>query len=546
MSTYERNKGNSLLGAVDAATYGDVEIPERGQMTAKPLPIVHILPDPAQPRRAIPAILMDEGIDNLQTLVANWHVLVESHLQTEVNVQQMITSGSDIDKPDSDLGYVLDFFELISLAASIYKEGLSNPITVVRYGSNERYMIETGERRWLAFSLLAYWCGAQFDRIPAVVRSGVVNVWRQAAENGARRPLNAIGMARQIALLIMDCYRTERGVDFGDYRQIVMPGECDRKYYAQVANGNAFRIPAGMASQFLDVTGLKSKNQISQYRALLEIPDEVWMEADRNNWPEFKIRERVQEIRVIEASRQRPAPPPRPFSDPIPARPKAEKIVDPDLREDDDAEDQVRLTIVNLKPENADDVSDGVTIPEWVNQLRVKDEVVYADTVYRVVTNEKKTILLLVMDPAPRTIEVDKASPLLRPYYPEDEPVVEPEAETSTDEPMSWAPLREDMRPEMVSLLRLLQRMGSSAEDSEDLLAVDWLLKVSREELRREIIKGEPAIYQVIDAFHRAHTNVCSLIDRTLKGDLTEMIDQMVQLALTIREDVRPDWKDIQ
>jgi hypothetical protein len=540
---YEAGKRNSLLGTVDAATYGEVDIPERGQMTAKPLPITDIVPDPRQPRRAIPAVLLDEGIDNLQTLIANWHVLVESTLETEINVQQIITGASDIDKPEHEEGFIVDFFELLSLAASIYKEGLSNPITCVRYGS--RYMIETGERRWLAYCLLSYWTGSQFDTIPAYVRSGAVNPWRQAAENGARRPLNAIGMARQIAILVMDCYRSERGVDFGEYTQVVMPGECDRKYYAQVANGNTFRIPAGMGSQFLDVTGLKSRSQLSQYRSLLEIPDAIWMEADRHNWSEGKIRERVNSYLAAEATRQKPQ-----------RHAPAGKIEEPD-----DAEEfAVKMvtsakptsTIVNVDSVNIEPAREEPGAPGWVEALKPLDLVIYSGHVGKVVSGGGTGYIeVLLTDPDPRVVEVAKTSNLLQPFRTpapaieredEPEPQYEPEPEPHYSEQMSWSPLREKMDAETVGLLRLLQRLGQSSDDNDDLMHVDWLLRVSDEELRREIMPHQMALNSVVQRMEDAGKALHDLIDRLLKAKASALIEHLIEHAVEIRDEVRPDW----
>jgi hypothetical protein len=130
----------------------------------------------------------------------------------------------------------------------------------------------------------------KFARIPAVVKERA-DVWRQAEENAARRPLNAIGIARQLALLIMDMYD---GEEFGRFEAVVLPGECDRAYYAQVANGQAWPIKRGMGQAVLTATGLKSKYQISNYRRLLGIEDEMWVQADLENWAEGRIREVVQ------------------------------------------------------------------------------------------------------------------------------------------------------------------------------------------------------------------------------------------------------------
>jgi hypothetical protein len=76
--------------------------------------------------------------------------------------------------------------ELAALAASIRRDGLTNPITVINLG-NKRYQLETGERRWLAYHLLYQMLpDAKWRHIPARVMSEL-DVWRQAAEEQCAR-----------------------------------------------------------------------------------------------------------------------------------------------------------------------------------------------------------------------------------------------------------------------------------------------------------------------------------------------------------------------
>ncbi|QPC85215.1 ParB N-terminal domain-containing protein [Phototrophicus methaneseepsis] len=184
--------------------------------------------------------------------------------------------------------WVEEFLTLVGLAASIRTNGLINPITVNH--QVDRYIIETGERRWLAHHLLLAEVGNEFAKIPAqeVLE---INLWRQADENGNRRPLNAIGMARQIALLIMDMYEHEDQTVFQPYEALVRPGECDRAYYAQVSNGYTYKVKDGYLDKMLKATGLPSSRVLSAYRALLRVDDDLWIKADRDSWPEKWIRD---------------------------------------------------------------------------------------------------------------------------------------------------------------------------------------------------------------------------------------------------------------
>jgi ParB-like chromosome segregation protein Spo0J len=177
--------------------------------------------------------------------------------------------------------------DLADLAISIRKTGLTNPITVVRM--DRIYRLETGERRWLAYHLLnIYFPDEDWNRIPAHLVDEI-SVWRQASENNARADLNAISRARQLAILLMDLL-AERGYEFYTFDELIETGGTEREYYAQVADGNEFRVPRGEGERLLNAMGLKNPTQIRQYRQLLRLPDEVWQEADDKNLTEGEIR----------------------------------------------------------------------------------------------------------------------------------------------------------------------------------------------------------------------------------------------------------------
>jgi hypothetical protein len=285
---------------IDDALYGSVELPEVGRRVAKPLLIDDIWPDATQPRKAVPLAARgqwDGSPGEVPSVLKFWHKVVEHLSGTTVDVMKLLMNH-DSALEIGDSGPVLaDFVELVNVAASILHDGLQNPITVMR--SVPGYEIESGERRWLAYHLLRMYVqndphSRDFAKIPAFVVERL-DVWRQAAENGARRPLNAIQMARQLSLLIMNMYEGDPDTQFDAYHDLVLPGECDRAFYAQVKNGNRWPVKRGMSQRILAVTGLKSRNQVSQYRSLLDIDDDIWVEADLENWTEGAIREFVQE-----------------------------------------------------------------------------------------------------------------------------------------------------------------------------------------------------------------------------------------------------------
>lgn len=284
----------------DRDIYGGevTEIPRSGIVKAIPIDIMNIRPDLAQPRRVVPMRVRGEWRGDARgagDVLARWKDEAERLLGSEIDLSrrfEQVGEGMDIEQihPIAD-----DYLALVALAGSIRRDGLVNPITVIPQAGGS-FLIEGGERRWWAYQLLksVYEGADKYASIPAVKVDGKDAIWRQAAENGVRRPLNAIGIARQLALLIMDMWRGRDGVNFDDYEFF----DHDQKFYAQVKNGQAFSILKGQMERVLAVTGLKSKAQVAHYRALLSIPADVWDEADMQNWTEFRIRE------VIQASRQ--------------------------------------------------------------------------------------------------------------------------------------------------------------------------------------------------------------------------------------------------
>lgn len=293
MEEYNPGEASVDIHEVDAAIFGDLSDSGREQVVARPILIEDIWPDMAQPRRAVPAVYRGEWDGNpleAPSVLEDWRRAQENKhggIDVERIIAGLIETNIDAEqKPD-----LAEYLDLLALAAGIYVDGLINPITVIRDGG--RHVIETGERRWLAFHLLRqYVDGERYARIPARVEDRP-NPWRQAQENSNRRNLNAIGMARQLAILIMDMYKGEKDADFRPYGEMVVPGGCDRSYYAQVGDGNIWRIRPGLGQRVLDVTGLKSRSQISRYRSLLTIPDEIWKQADVENWAEGKIRDHI-------------------------------------------------------------------------------------------------------------------------------------------------------------------------------------------------------------------------------------------------------------
>lgn len=285
------------LGALADEIYG-TSAPElnTGRIVAKPIDIMDIWADVQQPRRAVPPTIglhRTGSPDEVADLLNAWHTAAQMASQTTIDVDALLRGEGEGVDADNQPSVYLDYIELVRLSAGIARDGLLNPITVVE--SDGHYLIETGERRWLAHHLLRLHQGDQWARVPAQVANGEGFVWRQASENTARRQLNAIGMARQLALLIM-ASRDTIGQGYRDYAEIVGAMNCDRRFYAQVADGNTHRIPKGMAERIQAAMNLSDK-RVADYRTLLRLTDDeaindvLWVRGDAENWPERVMRE---------------------------------------------------------------------------------------------------------------------------------------------------------------------------------------------------------------------------------------------------------------
>ncbi|GAB4529628.1 MAG: hypothetical protein OHK0046_49670 [Anaerolineae bacterium] len=277
--------------SVASEGYGLLNVKEPTWKT-KSISIFNIQPDHQQPRRAFPLTMRQAaqehaGSDDPQTLFAYWC----DQLRDVLDVRAVIEDGGvaehfDVAEadavmraPENAAPEVIAMLHIADLAASIRRDKLANPITVARL-SDTTYRIETGERRWLAYHLLHYFYPeADFSEIPARVVDSF-NVWRQAAENGARNDLNAIGRARQFALLLMDLIGAEAFQPIDAFPQ-------EQGFYAQVVE---MPTPYGKAPLILSAMGVTHRNAINRYREILKLPGAVWQWADDYSWTENRLR----------------------------------------------------------------------------------------------------------------------------------------------------------------------------------------------------------------------------------------------------------------
>lgn len=316
MSKNRRRRGSDTsafeapptLQEVDKAVYGDTDpfgeigkVDER-RKNARPVDIFTIHADPAQPRRAVPSVVRKHQAGTLEALFRAWVDEIHQSGKPDFDIAAILEQRhlpQDIDGNDDETHQGLlpqhqlpaveqSLLELLTLASSIRQVGLTNPITITRDGHG--YQLETGERRWLAFHLLnIYYPDEGWNLIPAL-HVPEANVWRQASENNARANLNAIGKARQLAILLFDILVQEKDLQFLSLSEVLNQGGSERDFYAQVADGQQYRIPRGYGERLLQAMGFNHPVQIRQYRALLRLPDDLWVEADDRNLTEGEIR----------------------------------------------------------------------------------------------------------------------------------------------------------------------------------------------------------------------------------------------------------------
>lgn len=282
----------------------------RGKEKIHQTQIESISPNLTQPRRAIPSSVRQywsgsSDLESMATFFKRWLDEIELERQ-DLGIPELFPLDDYLDgretprtsgiEKEEDLEQINSkqigakekaLMQVIELAASIRRDGLINPISIAQ--KDLLWEIETGERRWLAYHLLNWRiAGDEWEKIPARQVDGV-SIWRQATENNARADLNAIGKARQFALLLMDVRAEKSGDSFADFNAF----EHEQEYYAQVSDGESYRIPRSRGEDILNAMGLENPVQLRQYRALLRLPQAVWEWADDLNWTESFIRKEI-------------------------------------------------------------------------------------------------------------------------------------------------------------------------------------------------------------------------------------------------------------
>lgn len=296
------------MSDADMALFGELSKREGQRQIIRPISIFNIYPDVKQPRRAVPSNVRSYWSGepkDIADLFNAWLQQIDAERKqigrSRFNLDDVLwaeaveSRGRDEDEHFShdDAGPIeKSFLKVIELAISIRRDGLANPVTIQRT-SGTKYRLETGERRWLAFHILfGYFNGGdgkpqereRWENVPAIIVDDF-SVWRQASENAARADLNAIGRARQFAILLMDLLERS-GTRFRPYEAVVNPTDCDRRYYAQVIE---HRVPTGRSDMLSNGLGVSHRAAFSRCRTLLGLPDEVWTIGDNLDFSEDEL-----------------------------------------------------------------------------------------------------------------------------------------------------------------------------------------------------------------------------------------------------------------
>lgn len=255
------------------------------------LPLQLLRPDPLQARRVLP--------EKIHQMFHQQKCTAPQALKELVRLAQVYArnAGRPFHHPFEMLGNLGEeesektalspeetlLHDLVQLAFTLQNDGQVNPLTVVDMsdGVQRQFVIETGERRfWATWLLRDYHVEYKHDgKIPClVVPRDKTSPFRQAKENTSRAGLNAVAMARQVALLLLHVHGCEipfapSGMDF--YRQAL---ELD------------LRGKREHTTEVLAALGGMSKSELAHYKSLLKLGNEAIEIADRHNLEEGKLR----------------------------------------------------------------------------------------------------------------------------------------------------------------------------------------------------------------------------------------------------------------
>lgn len=252
--------------------------------------IALIRPDAAQPRRVLPETIHqafhNEEITPIQALrqyIEKVRIMARQQGRPFENLLDLLLPADEEQDTPKLTPQEQDLRDLVNLAVTLRHDGQVNPLTIVdhSHGAVPHYIIETGERRyWANYMDMDFIPGYQGDgTVPCIIlQPHQSSVFRQAKENTARAGLNAIGMARQAALLLLEVHGIKPPF-----------GAVTHDFYRQALDLD-LRSKREYTADILTAMGGISRHRLSQYKALLALPDEAMEIADRYNMEEKLLR----------------------------------------------------------------------------------------------------------------------------------------------------------------------------------------------------------------------------------------------------------------
>lgn len=249
-----------------------------------------IRPDAAQPRRVLPETIHrafhNQEITPVQALkqyIEKVRIIARQKGRPFESLLDLLMLGEDQEALSELTPPEKDLRDLTNLAVTLRQDGQVNPLTIVDHsqGAVPTYIIETGERRyWANYIDMEFVPGYQGDgTIPCIIlRPGEASVFRQAKENTSRAGLNAIGMARQTALLLLTIH--------GIYPPL---GHVSHDFYREALDLD-LRGKREYTADVLAAMGGISLVHFSRHKKLLQLEDEALEMADRHNIEEARLR----------------------------------------------------------------------------------------------------------------------------------------------------------------------------------------------------------------------------------------------------------------
>jgi hypothetical protein len=287
--------GIELLQSVTADMLGDSadHFLQNDNLQVERILLDLVRPNPLQARRVLPdRVYQDFHSEKMTPSQALREVVRLAQIAAKQNGRPFSNVVELLHKPDSDdevepseLTPIEQLMrDLTNLAVTIQDDGQVNPLTVVDATNRgiQQFRIETGERRYWATWLLK-------DFIPGYEGDGMIpciiiphekeSPFRQAKENTTRSGLNAVAMARQIALLLLYVHGYEMptgpvSMDF--YRQALKLDLRGKREYTETV----YAALGGMG-----------KSDFSLHKSLLKLCNDAIELADRHSIEERKLRE---------------------------------------------------------------------------------------------------------------------------------------------------------------------------------------------------------------------------------------------------------------